>query len=92
MLQPGFCGGPQGSRLIWEFPGSPVVRTWLFHCGGPRFRELKSHKLCSLTKREKKKKGKTIEPIDLRVKQPNVRGCLLNSHVHKQTTGVYFSW
>ena len=41
---------------------------------------------------KEKKKSKTIEPIDLRVKQPNVGGCLLNSHVHKQTTGVYFSW
>ena len=22
-------------RVTWEFPGSPVVRTWRFHCCGP---------------------------------------------------------
>ena len=23
----------QNLKLLWEFPGSPMVRTWGFHCG-----------------------------------------------------------
>jgi len=39
-----------------EFPGGAAVRTPLSHCQGPRFNqppagELKSHKLCSVTKK-----------------------------------------
>ena len=36
-------------KMIWEFPGGLVVRTWRFHCGEPGSipgRELRSFKLC----------------------------------------------
>ena len=44
------------SKGLTEFPGGAVVRMPLSYCQGPRFnqspvRELKSHKLCSVTKK-----------------------------------------
>ena len=44
------------SKGLTEFPGSAVVRMPLSYCQGPRFNqslvgELKSHKLCSVTKK-----------------------------------------
>ena len=40
--------------LYGEFFSSPAVRTWHFHCRGPRFRELKARKLVQSQKKKKK--------------------------------------
>ena len=38
-------------KMIREFPGGPVVRNPSFHCQGPGFEELRSHKLSGAAKR-----------------------------------------
>ena len=41
--------------ILGEFPGSPVVKTWCFHCSG-LVGELRSCKPCSVAKKKKKLK------------------------------------
>ena len=62
----------------WEFPGSPVVRTLSFHCGGHGLEpylaaELRSHILHGISKKKKK---------DRRLRRPIES---VNEHVHKLT-------
>ena len=44
--------------FVWDFPGSPVVRTLHLHCSehgfNPWSRGLRSHQLCSIAKKKKK--------------------------------------
>ena len=56
------------SKGLREFPGGAVVRTPLSHCQGPRFSqsligELKSHKLCSVTKKIGTNKIKVLSVV-----------------------------
>ena len=43
--------------FVWDFPGSPVVRTLHLHCSehgfNPWSRGLRSHQLCSIAKKKK---------------------------------------
>ena len=47
-------------KILWKFPGNPVVRILCFHCRGHEFRslvgELRSHKTPSVAKRKQNPK------------------------------------